>query len=172
MQQSGLQRTKNHWEELFVEGIIGAGQTAEDLWKAAIKYFKWCDDNPIYRSEMLRSGKDAGKILQLPIQRPYNVSALCLRIGISQAYLYDAAQSQEQNDYYFVANQILQICYAQRLEGALVGIYNPIIAGKELGLGDTSTTSKSSPIIKIEVETNAPKLLSSETEIEIPNQEK
>jgi hypothetical protein len=111
---------------------------------------------------MIRGGKDAGETLYLDMPRPFNLAALCIHVGISKEYLYDLMKSKVKDDYYFVAERIFAVMYAQKFEGAMVGIFNPIIAAKEIGLA-SGETERGTPIINIGIVNNgAPALLNSE----------
>src|SRR5678810_491644 len=100
----------NHWEAM-IDGVHAINGTADELWERAIKYFKWCQDHPIPKPEVLRSGIYAGKRIYVPIERPYTISGLCLQLGITQQYLYDVINSSEQNEFSFVAQRIIAVSY-------------------------------------------------------------
>ena len=160
----------NHWE-VINKGTVGIGLTAEELRVAAVRYFIWCDNNPMYKPEMLKAGEKAGEIKDLPIPRPYTIPGLCLHLGITRNYLYEISKSKVQNDYWMVANKIIEIIYTQKLEMALAGIINPIVASKELGLTNQPVADKGSPVINIIVE-NGPKLLENENDVDLPDDKK
>lgn len=163
----GWKTGASHWE-IVAKGIpIGANLTAQDIWESACKYFKWCDENPILKAELMRSGKNTGSIYSSPIQRPYLVGGLCLHLGITKEYLYDTAKSQEDNDFKIVALKILEIIYNQKLELGITGVYNSFIISKELGLDNDKGKDKGSPTINISVIADSPKLLNNEQDIDI-----
>lgn len=161
----GSYKTASHWEVLR-QGVKIKIQSAEDLWNGALMYFKWCDDNPIIKKDVLRAGQQAGRIIHLESPRPYILEALCLRLGISPDYIYDCTKSKNQDDFFFVARNILSIIYTQKLEYALVNVFNPIVAGKVLGLNDIPKEERGSMMINIEVVGNAPALLNNEADID------
>jgi hypothetical protein len=165
-------RTTQHWTKVSNARINGIGYSAEDLWNEALAYFMWCDTNPIYKNELIRSGENAGQIFQVPIDRPYTLRGLCLHLGITVEYLYEVSRSNEKNEYFFVAKTILDIIHTQVLEGTLVGVYAQVAAVKHLGLGNPDGVNKPAPNININVIATSPALLTNETEISIPEDKK
>lgn len=157
----------NHWE-MMVDGVTAVNHTAQSLWERAVMYFQWCDDHPIPQREVLRSGLLAGKMIAVPVPRPYTIAGLCLHLGISRQYLYDAINSTNKNEFSFVAERIAEVIYTQKLELAISGVYNPIVVAKELALGTLKDDGKKSSTINIEVVGNSPKLLRDEVDANLP----
>lgn len=161
-------RTAKHWEKIADAKVNGIGQTAEDLWLSALAYFMWCDSNPIYKSELVKSGEHAGEIYSVPIDRPYTLRGLCLHMGITIDYLYEVAKGKEKNDFFFVVKTILDIVHTQVLEGALAGVYAQVATIKHLKLDKVDDATKPNPTVQINVIANSPKLLTNEGDIDIP----
>lgn len=163
-----MSKTAKHWERIADAKVNGIGHSPEDLWESAIAYFMWCDANPIYRHEVVKSGSDAGKIYDVPIDRPYTLRGLCMHMGITMEYLYEVSRSREKNDYFFVVKTILDIVHTQVLEGTLAGVYSQVAAVKHLNLGNDAVHDTNN-VVNINVIADAPKLLTDESEIEIPD---
>jgi hypothetical protein len=154
-----MNKTINHWVVRSSE----IGDTPETLWEAARKYFIWCENNPIYKEEMIRQ---TGEIVSAICPRPFNLPALCIHCGITPAFINDMARNPKAGNYYFVAQRILQVIYSQNLEYAMVGIFNPVIAAKKLNLGTQDEQGKTPATVNVEVITYAgqPGLADSEFE--------
>lgn len=176
--QIGYKAYISHWQVLLdrIDEIANSGQpigyemTAEDLFKSAIKYFKWCDDHPINKPEMARSGKKIGTIYGMLVPRPYSIHGLCIHVGVTKEYLYDVSKSETKNDFYFVVSNILAIIHTQKMELATIGVYNPIIIAKELGLDKEIKNNPGGGTINITVDGASPPLLENENDVEdIPN---
>lgn len=151
--------TINHW----VIKSQGVGQTAEDLWNAACRYFMWCELSPVYKP-MLSNGE----IVQMPIPRPFTLAGLCVHCGITAEYLQDVSRNRDANDFYFVAQRIVQVIYTQKLENGMAGVYNANIVRSELKLGDNNSATKLPAIIKITtIENSAPPMLTNEQDAEM-----
>jgi hypothetical protein len=118
-------RKKNGRELIF--------KTPKELLDKAYEYFEWCDNNPVEKNEAIKSGIAAGKIIPIPIRRPYTLGQLCVYIGVSR----DTFKSYEKRKgFLLVATHIRDIIEANQLEGALVEIYNPNIVARMLGLSE------------------------------------
>jgi hypothetical protein len=162
--------TNQHWE-IIASGIKAEIVEARDLWEHALLYFQWCDANPIQKPELLRSGVDSGKVVYVPIPRPYLLSGLCIHLGLTKEYMYGVAKSEVKNEFYFVANKLLEIIHTQKLEYTYAGVYSPVVAAKELGLHNMPSPEKENPVININVE-QGPMLLTDERDVELPEDKK
>lgn len=117
-----------------------AFETPDELWIKAEEYFEWCDDNPWYKNEVLRSGDRAGDIIAIPTERPYTIKGLCVFIGITTQTLSnygkkeDKKEQPQEIDFFGVVTHIKNILYTQKFEGATVGVFNPNIIAMDLGL--------------------------------------
>jgi len=167
---TGSYKTKQHWEMYQANPEKYDTTTAKGMWDSAISYFKWMDENPIVRSEVLRSGLSAGRVVYYETPRPYSMSSFCLRTGISEAYLNDCANSAQQDDFFFVATRIKQIIRSQILEYTVAGVFNPSVGAKVLGLNNAEKEARGNTTIQIEVIGNAPPLLNEERMIDTKRQ--
>lgn len=158
--------TNQHWE-VIANGVNVRIDTARDLWENSLLYFQWCDANPIQKPEMIRSGADVGETYTIPMPRAYTVTGLCLHVGITRDYLYTVSNQKEKNEFFFIANKILEIIYTQKLEMTYAGVFSPVIASKELGLANEQKANPQTPVINIEVQ-EGPKLLSDERDVDLP----
>lgn len=152
---------EQHWQVLN-NGAIVVSNTPEDLWLNAIRYFKWCSENPIIRKRTLSSGKEAGKKVNEENERPYSIKALCLHCGIEEDYLRDIRNGDKTDPYYKVVSAIIYLIYTQNYENALVGIYNPIFAAKALNMDKEEAPSSA---VRVEIMGGLPELSKSENEI-------
>lgn len=138
------QRSKHGRDKLFA--------TPELLWEVACEYFAWCDDNPIIKKDVVRSGKNAGDILDIPVQRPYSLSGLLFYVGACESY-WRQFKAGEHKDFLTVINDIEKVIETQQFDGATVGIFNSNIIARKLGLVDKTdvTTGGEQVGLKIEV---------------------
>lgn len=155
----------NHWE------VINAGgqqiiNTPKQLWEAVVKYFKWCDDNPIVSKRTLTSGKTQGIKVDVEYVRPYEIKAMCLHCNISERYIKDLKESHAvDSEWVMVMEKILYIIYNQNVEGAIVDLYNPIMVSKLIGLDkDNGSDSDKAPRVEI-VDSTTKEIATSENEI-------
>lgn len=152
-----------HWKVINAGGIV-INNTPQQLWDNAVRYFKWCSENPIKPKKTLTSGKEAGKQVEGEIARPFTIEGMCLHCGISRKYISDIENTHaKDSEYYLVMEKILMIIYTQNLEGGIADIYNPIMVSKVLRMDTPSDNNTGS--IKVEVIHSEAKLLNSENEV-------
>ncbi|OJV40845.1 MAG: hypothetical protein BGO29_14855 [Bacteroidales bacterium 36-12] len=124
------------------------------LWRVACEYFQWCDDNPFYEVEQVKStvkpykDKDTGEVIfpnqfvELPKMRPYTLQGLCLYIGCNVKYFNDFDKQLENKedeaskDFSEIVTRIRETIYNQKFSGAASGFLNPNIIARDLGLSD------------------------------------
>lgn len=144
--------TKIGRKKIFEDGNI--------LYREAVKYFDWCDKNPLNRSEIVKYKEDFDQAL-VPIGRPYTMTGLCVYLGVSEAY-FRTAKSQlkakgnkieeYEQDIVDAIEFIETIVRNNQIEGASVGMFNPAIIARLNGLTDkTDITSGDKPLMNIVV---------------------
>lgn len=121
------QRSKHGRDKLFA--------TPELLWEAACEYFAWCDNHPKYEQELIKSGDLAGKIVKVPIDRPYSITGFQFYIRVSESF-WRNFKSAGHEDFSAVINDIEKVIETQQFEGATVGIFNANIIARKLNLTD------------------------------------
>lgn len=121
------QRSKHGRDKLFA--------TPELLWEAACEYFAWCDDSPIVKKDVVRNGKNAGDVIEIPMQRPYSLSGFLFYVGAGDAY-WRQFKIADHKGFSTVINDIEKVIETQQFEGATVGIFNANIIARKLNLTD------------------------------------
>ncbi|MDU1889519.1 MAG: terminase small subunit [Dysgonomonas sp.] len=94
---------------------------AEKLLSKAFEYFAWCEDNPLYKKELMKSGDRKGELIDIPVVRPYTLSGMCVYCGISEKTFLNYEKDEEFGD---AATHLLDIIKQNQLEGAICGAYN------------------------------------------------
>ena len=118
--------------------------TPEEFEQAWEDYFSFCDNNPWYKNEAIKSGPNAGEIIAIPVSRPYTEAGFCAFHGLGHKYLPQLEQTlsskenptEEEKALSNVLTRARARCYAQKFEGAAVGAFNPVIIARDLGLRD------------------------------------
>lgn len=119
---------------------------AAELWQSAINYFKWCDENPIYKEEPVKH-QGVGDTMELSLGRPYSMDGLTIMLGVSGAYFRarkaELGDKLEANtatsaeiDLLDTIHQIESIVRNQRFEGAAVGIFKENLIARIDGYAD------------------------------------
>ena len=129
-----------YWEGRKKLGKPKIFPTPESLWEKACDYFDRIDSNPFQKAEGIKSGDLAGAIMKIPTLRPYSWAGLenyLFEEGIINAldhYRYNLDGRYE--NYIGIIAKIDRIIYDRKIEGASVGVFNPSIISRELGLTD------------------------------------
>lgn len=113
--------------------------TPEEFLNVAFEYFQWATENPWYKKEAIKGGDLAGKIVDVPIDRPFTIHGLCIFAGIVIQTFENYAKREE---FMEIVTRIRGIIYNQKFEGAAVGAYNSNIIARDLGLADKKEVEK------------------------------
>lgn len=100
------------------------------LWEAACEYFQWCDDNPLKEEKVFGSGYKA----KVNHKRAYTITALCFYLKINIRTWNEYKTETSYKDFFPVIEEIEQVMYSQKFEGAAVGLFNANIIARDLGL--------------------------------------
>lgn len=124
-------RAKHGRDRLFAD--------PKQLWKAAVGYFTWCENNPLYEVDF--RGKDATEVA-IPKMRAFTMSGLCLYLDCGSKYFYDFKKALDgrndeiSRDFSNIVDKIIETIYTQKFTGAAAGFLNPNIIARDLGLTD------------------------------------
>lgn len=121
------------WKNRSTHGRDKLFDTPELMWAAACEYFEWADKNVFYKSEFKE-----GRMRKIPVKRPYTLHALCLYLNCGLAYFREFKRNKDRctHDFMTIINQIEDVVYNQKFEGAASGFFNSNIIARDLGLSD------------------------------------
>lgn len=135
------------WQLRAKHGRDRLFNNAEELWQAALEYFEYIDGNPIIKIDFRGPYNDQ---VNIPLQRPYTIQGLCLYLDCNVGYFndfeYQLANKKKENwsekdrDFSVILARIRQTIYSQKLDGAVAGIFNPVVISRDLGLIDRTQT--------------------------------
>lgn len=122
------------------------------LWDAACDYFNWVDENPFIEIKPMTvsnggNGGSSIEMVEIPIKRPFTMIALCCHLNCSSSYFrqfkFESKEQKEKRaEFLAVIEQIEEIIFNQKFEGAASGFFNAAIIARDLGLMDkTDLTS-------------------------------
>ena len=129
-------RSKHGRDKIFKDPKI--------LLEACYEYFRFNKKDPIYISEVVKSGPQAGRIINVPITKPLSMRGLCIFLGVNTTYFNDFEAALNINekeidaDYSKVIKHIRETIEHQMLTGASVGTYKENIIARLVGLTDKS----------------------------------
>ena len=113
--------------------------TPETLWEEALKYLEFMDKSVWNKIEPVKSGDNAGMLIEVPTRTPLTQETFCLFADITDDTFRNYISNEGNYKGFFeVATRIRKIIEANQLEGATVGAYNPSIIARKLGLTDKS----------------------------------
>ena len=113
--------------------------SAEDLWKAACEYFEWMETRPQYEARPFQY-KGSVTLIKIPKRRPYTLRGLLTYLNIS-IYVWGVYKQDRGPAYAHVCEQISNVIYQQKFEGAAVDLFNASIIARDLGLKDQQEVS-------------------------------
>lgn len=122
-------RTKDGKDKLFA--------TPEIFVNEAIKYFNWCESNKWIVQDFIKSGQDAGKIVNLERDRPMSIEGLCNFLGITYQTFSNYEKDERYKDYFDVLSYVRKVVEVNQFEGGSVGVFNSAIMIRKLGLKDS-----------------------------------
>lgn len=117
----------------------------ESFWNEAVKYFEWMQKNTWKKKEAIKSGERAGTTMDVPIQTPMGIESFCLFADIDDNTFYRYEKEKGYEVFWDVTKRIRRIIESHQFEGATVGVYNPNIIARKLGL-----TEKTEQVVTVE----------------------
>lgn len=128
------------WQMRKVHGKPLMFDTPEKLWQAALEYFKWNDENPLYEVKAFASG---GRVVtqSIPKMRIMTVESFCLHAHTSRETF---NEYRKKSDYVDVCSSIDTAIREQKLSGAASGFFNAMIIARDLGLRENASIDHSS----------------------------
>ncbi len=127
-------RSKHGRDKLFASPQL--------LWEAACEYFAYIESNPL-EEEQLMSYQGETTREKVNKKRPFTMKGLCLYLGCASSYfrVFKATQKDDNHGFLTIIEQIEDVIYNQKFEGAASGLFNGTIISRDLGLID-KTESK------------------------------
>jgi hypothetical protein len=136
-------RSKHGRDKIFTEPQI--------LWEASIEYFKKVDDSRYGKNELIKSGELAGKSKPNMVDRPYQIGHLCLFLHVNEKYFnqFEAGIKDKDDDiskdFSNVITCIRDVIKCQKLEGAMLGVFDNRIVAQIEGLKDRMEVEQTNP---------------------------
>jgi hypothetical protein len=143
---AGLIKVRKLWELAATSPLEGIFTDAQILVLHAQAFFRWCDENPRYKTEVVKH-KLEWETIEIELRRPYTLSGLCMYLGVTQSYLRQTkadllerieagTASHDQLQVLAAIEWIYQIVFTDQIEGAATGQYKESIIMRLNGLTD------------------------------------
>ena len=122
----------------FAEGNKGTEKKfTPQQWSDIIEeYFNYCDNNPLFKNEALKSGDRAGEIIRIPAARPYLIEGLCNYANIDPKTFYIYLEKEGYEDYFEIKARARNRIFQQNIENGYIGAYDSNLVSRKLGLAD------------------------------------
>lgn len=123
--------------------------TPDELWKEAVGYFEWCQDNVLEETKIFNN---QGEIVKgkIPHMRAMTQAGLCSYLNIS----FSTYHNYKNREAFLEVTQMIDaVMYEQKYTGAAAGFLNANIVARDLGLNDKKEedTEQATPV-KVVVE--------------------
>lgn len=121
-------------------GAPGSAMTPEALWDLACLYFQGEDEDTMVKKDFIRSGENAGKVVEITTLRPFSWNSFDLFMlyhGINTS-IHDIRRNKDGKYAAFqdVVARIENVIYEQKFDGAAIGVYSQQLIIRDLGLAE------------------------------------
>jgi len=134
------------WKIAFERGTSGRKrkyENPEDLKNAINEWLTVMNDRTWIKQDFIKSGPEAGKIIELETPAPLTIQSLCLWLGVNIQYFNELEASINRiqdreiaNEFSAIITHVKSLISMQKIEGAVAGIYNPMLVARIEGLRD------------------------------------
>lgn len=115
-------------------------KTPKHMLEIACEYFMQTDEQPLDKKELIKGGDLAGTVKIVKIEQPYSIKGFeifCVSRGIIASLAeYKNNWKGQYDEYQEVVDFIEKTIYTQKFNLATIGVYNPAIIMRDLGLVD------------------------------------
>jgi len=105
---------------------------ANELWLDCVSYFEWAEASPVLTIDVVKYQGEA-IVVDVPYPRPLTQVGLCAFLGVDPT-TWRSWRRREDEDIIHVISMVDAIIFEQKFTGAAVGMYNPSLIARELGL--------------------------------------
>lgn len=118
----------------------------EELEEAFEGYQEWAHSNPWMKNEVLKSGDNAGMIIQVPHETPLTMWGFATYLGMSLQGLMNYGEREGYETYFETYARIKVAMQSQRISGGLVEAYNASLVARIDGIVEKSALELSGSV--------------------------
>ena len=135
----------DYWKIAKNNGNIGRPKkyTPDELIDKINKWIEITKKSFWEKEDFIKSGPDAGTKVYLKTATPFLIQDLCLFLGVNIEYFNDLEKSldndqnaENRKEFSRIITHVRNVITNQKLQGATVGAYNPMIVARIEGLKD------------------------------------
>ena len=142
----GAKKGNTNWKNRKHSGRKCYFDNPVDLWDAACKYFKYVDEHPCVQLKEIEYANGSETTIENEKDMPYTLSGLCLYLGASSIWwrrMRKRHQERGNKEFIDTIQRIEDTIETHQFEGACVGVFNPGIIARKLGLTDKKSINHS-----------------------------
>jgi hypothetical protein len=125
-------KKNSFWKARAKSGRDKIFSSSDELYNSASEYFDWCNDNPLKEEKAFGTGLK----VTVSLMRPFTLTGLLLFLDVDENTWQRYRKEEPYKDFWAVIKKIDSIIYTQKFEGAAVGLLNPNIIARDLGLSE------------------------------------
>jgi len=129
------------WEARSSHGRKPIFSDPEQIWSAAVEYFQWVEDNPLYEEKCF-AFQGTVTTHDAPKMRAMTIGGLCLFLDIDVTTWREYRLNK---DFSQVVTRVEEVIREQKFAGAAADLLNPNIIARDLGLRDSISNEHSGP---------------------------
>ncbi|TCL70550.1 DNA-packaging protein [Rhizobium sp. BK251] len=128
----GAPKGNQFWKARSSHGRNPIFKNPDDLWTAAVEYFEWVHDNPLWEDKLTSY---QGVNIHEPVakMRAMTLGGLCIFLDIDRS-TWDEYRNKK--DFSLIATRVEEVIRTQKFEGAAADLLNPNIIARDIGLRD------------------------------------
>lgn len=129
----GAPKGSKNWHGRLTHGRGKIFETPDDLWNAAVDYFEWVEQNPLWETKVTHH---QGVPVDLPVakMRAMSLSGLRVHLGIGHQTWLNYEKLETHKEFHETVAKIKDVIWAQKFEGSAADLLNASIIYRELGL--------------------------------------
>ena len=133
-----------YWKIAVENGTIGKNKeyTPKELAEKINEWIELTSKSVWKKEEFIKAGPQAGQKVYLETATPFLIQDLCLYLRVNRNYFTQLAkqlegkEDSESSEYSRIISHVDQLCTNQKMQGALIGAYNPMLVSRLEGLTD------------------------------------
>lgn len=129
------------WEARSSHGRKPIFEDADTLWDAAVEYFEWVEENPLWENKVAQF---QGDVIDMPsaVMRAMTLDGLHLFLGMTdQTWI----NYRTREGFLEVTTAVDKVIRDQKFSGAAAGLLNASIIARDLGLREATSNEHSGP---------------------------
>jgi len=111
-------------------------KSPEELESLFFEYKEHCEETPLSRNEMIKSGQNAGKTFPVEMPHIMTMDGFALFVGYTKITLYNYGTMEDRSEFHDTYNKIKEYIDDHQIQHAVIGNYNERIIMAKQGLKD------------------------------------